>query len=256
MILTVKGTPSFRLDSRFVVLSCIFCSPGCAADNAVIDAHARSGGGRASAERAEALLAELESRAKAGDASLRPTTRTYNAAILAWKNCGGEPDAALRAEALLRRMNDAHKGGDEGCRPDRVTLNSIIGVWAASASENSAERAEQFLTFMERSAARGDASLKPDAFTYNSCIAAHTRRNSPRQALRLYERMKARRESGGGGGTGEHDVDDEVNGAWPDSITHMMIRRALASSRDAIDPLEASRIEREISRYGDEATAL
>lgn len=215
---------------------------GPAADNAVIDAHARSGGGRAAAERAEVLLSELESRAQAGDASLRPTTRTYNAAILAWKNSGGDPEAPVRAEALLRRMNDAHKGGDAGCQPDRVTLNSIIGVWAGSASVNSAERAEQFLTFMERAAERGDASLQPDAFTYNSCIAAHTRRNSPRQALRLYERMKSRH-------------DDEGNGARPDSITHTIIRRALASCRDEIDPLEASRIEREISGYG-EATAL
>jgi pentatricopeptide repeat protein len=220
----------------------------------VIDAHARSGGGRAAAERAEALLAELESRARAGDESLRPTTRTYNAAILAWKSSGGgEPDAPIRAEALLRRMNEAHKGGDEGCRPDRVTLNSIIGVWAGSASENSAERAEQFLTFMERAAERGDVSLRPDAFTYNSCIAAHTRRNSPHQALRLYERMKARHEKSGGCG-GENEYANDV--ARPDSITHTMIRRALASCRDALDPLEASRIESEISRFGEEAAAL
>jgi pentatricopeptide repeat protein len=213
-----------------------------------MDAHARSGGGRAAAERAEALLDELEAAAGAGDPSLRPRARTYNAAILAWKN-SGDPDAPRRAERLLRRMNDARKSGaDPDCRPDRVTLNSIIGAWASSPDDAGAVRAERFLRFMEGSASRGDVpSLEPDAFTYSTCITAYARRNRLRDACRVFRRMRSRRlEQGGGGFNG---------GLRPDRITAGMLRRALAASRRRspgggdLDPDEARRIEADLARF-------
>lgn len=221
------------------------------ADNAVMDAHARSGGGRIAAERAEALLDELEARATAGDPSLRPRTRTYNAAILAWKN-SGDPEAPQRAELLLRRMNDAYKSNNSDCKPDRVTLNSIIGAWANSLDDAGAERAERYLRFMEGSTERGDdPSLKPDAFTYNSCIAAYARRNRLRDACRVFGRMRKMYEEGG-------DVD-----LRPNRITAAMLRRALASSRTrpggddtVLAPEETLRIEADIALFetGESAT--
>ena len=149
----------------------IYAKPTTLFYNAVIDAHARSHGGREAAERAEVLLDEIEVRGRVGDSELCLTTRSYNAAILAWKNSNCT-DAPERAEALLKKMNARYKAGDEVCRPDRVTINSIIGVWARSHQPRAALRAEEFLQFMEKLYEAGDPMIKPDRYSYNTVIDA------------------------------------------------------------------------------------
>jgi pentatricopeptide repeat protein len=190
--------------------------------NAVMDAHARSHRGRQAALRAEALLLELETRCRAGDSELAPTTRSYNAAILAWKN-SNSTDAPQRAEALLKRTNERYGAGDETCRPDRVTINSIISVWANSCQEAAPERAEAFLRFMEKLYYEaGDESLKPDSYSFNSVIAAYSSSSSPQAAHRaeaLYETMKRLHEAG------DRDLK-------PDIITLTSLRHAWRRSHD------------------------
>lgn len=61
----------------------LYAKPTVSFYNSVVDALARSHGGRASALRAEVLLAEIEQRGRAGDLELSLTTRSFNAAILA-----------------------------------------------------------------------------------------------------------------------------------------------------------------------------
>jgi PPR repeat len=188
--------------------------------NAVIDAQARSNGGLEAAERAEALLQEMEVRGRVGDSELGLTTRSFNAAILAWKNSNA-PDAPERAEALLKKMNAKYKAGDEKCRPDRVTVNSIIGVWAKSSQKGAAVRAEQFLQFMEDLHKSGDP-IKPDRYSYNTVIDAYSRSPDPGSAQRaqaLFERMKALYEAG------ERDV-------RPDLITLSSLRKAWMACSD------------------------
>ena len=157
--------------------------------NAVIDAHARSSSGMAAAERAEALLDEMETRSRAGDASLQPNTRSFNAAILAWMN-SNSTDAPHRAEALLKRMNERYKAGDNECRPDRVTINSIIAVWAKSSDPKGPRRAAGFLEFMESLYQQGEENLRPDSFTFNSCIGAYAKHGDGPGAHDLFERMQ------------------------------------------------------------------
>lgn len=191
--------------------------------NAVMDAHARSKRGRAGALRAEELLKELETRCRAGDSELAPTTRSYNAAILAWKNSNAT-DAPQRAEALLKWMNDRYGAGDNACRPDRVTINSIISVWAKCQQEGASERAETFLKFMEDLYYEaGDQTLKPDTYSFNSVIDAYawsSSQGAARRAEALYERMKQLYEAG----------DQDLQ---PDIITLTSLRNAWSRSEDA-----------------------
>jgi pentatricopeptide repeat protein len=206
--------------------------------NAVMDAHARSKRGRVAALRAEELLKELETRCRAGDSELAPTTRSYNAAILAWKN-SNSTDAPQRAEALLKRMNARYGAGDESCRPDRVTINSIISVWAKCRQEGASERAETFLKFMENLYYQaGDTSLKPDSYSFNSVIDAYSWSSSTGAAHRaeaLYNRMKSLYEAG----------DPDLQ---PDIVTLTSLRNAWARSGDAEAPRKLKRIGYLISK--------
>jgi hypothetical protein len=206
--------------------------------NAVMDAHARSKRGRVAALRAEELLKELETRCRAGDSELAPTTRSYNAAILAWKN-SNSTDAPQRAEALLKRMNARYGAGDESCRPDRVTINSIISLWAKCRQEGASERAETFLKFMENLYYQaGDTSLKPDSYSFNSEIDAYSWSSSTGAAHRaeaLYKRMKSLYEAG----------DPDLQ---PDIVTLTSLRNAWARSVDAEAPRKLKRIGYLISK--------
>mmetsp|Transcript_29251 Transcript_29251/g.32845 ORF Transcript_29251/g.32845 Transcript_29251/m.32845 type:complete len:895 (+) Transcript_29251:105-2789(+) len=171
----------------------IYAKPTTLYYNAVMDGLARSKQGKAAAFRAEKLLDELETRGRAGDPELSPTSRSYNAVILAWKisNC---TDAPNRSEAILKRMNERYGAGDKGCRPDQVTMNSIIGVWANSRQTGAAERAETYLKFMEQLYFEAeDKSLKPDIISYNSVIDAYAWCSSEKGAHRaeeVYNRMQ------------------------------------------------------------------
>ena len=190
--------------------------------NSVIDAHARSHGGRASALRAEVLLAEIEQRGRAGDLELSLTTRSFNAAILAWKN-SNEADAPKMAELLLKKMNERYKAGDKKCRPDRVTINTVIGTWAKSSEEGAALRAEEWLHFLENlnDSDESDDPLKPDRYSYNSVIAAYSRSpmlGAATKAQALYERMQYLYEAG-----------EELR---PDLITYTSLRKAWMASNN------------------------
>jgi pentatricopeptide repeat protein len=205
--------------------------------NAVMDALARSGGGREAALQAETYLQELETRRRAGDVELTPKTRSYNAAILAWMNSNAT-DAPQRAEALLKRMNERYKAGDEDCRPDRWTINHIISVWAKSGEDNASERAETFLNFMEKLYEAGDFSLKPDSITFNSVITAYSHSSSNGAAHRadeLYERMKQLYEAG----------DKDLQ---PDICTLKSLHKAWQQSNSTEAPEKIKQISRLISR--------
>ena len=171
----------------------IYAKPTTLYYNAVMDGLARSRQGKPAALRAEKLLDELETRGRAGDPELSPTSRSYNAVILAWKmsNC---TEAPQRAEAILKRMNGRYRVGDTNCRPDQVTINSIIGVWANSRETGAAERAETYLKFMEQLYYEADdESLKPDSISYNTVIDAYAWCSSTEGAHRaeeVYNRMQ------------------------------------------------------------------
>jgi pentatricopeptide repeat protein len=209
----------------------LYAKPNVLFYNAVIDAHARSNGGSAAAERAELLLDEMETRSRAGDLSLRPTTRSFNAAIFAWKkSCAAE--APQRAEALLKRMNKRYEAGDERCRPDRITLNSIIGVWAKSRQEGAAKQAEEYLGFMESLYEGGDETFKADLYSFNSCIDAFARQGDVKRATALFDRIKSRYEDG----------DTSLK---PNAITLTSLRNAWSNSQDSEDKQrELNRIDK------------
>lgn len=222
--------------------------------NAVMDAHARSNGGRAAAERAEALLDEMESKSLAGDAELRLKTRSFNAALLAWKN-SNDSEAPYRAEALLRRMNDKYKSGDEDCRPDQVTLNTIIACWAKVSALGSsdiarhnctaAERAEAILTFMEMMFYKyGVDSMKPDSYSYNTVIDAYAKSGFPRRADNVYNRMH------------KHFMERGDQDIRPDGYTFTALRSAWQRSKHPVAQIKLQKISDLLNEDGRELDAL
>ena len=209
----------------------------------VIKCLARAGG-RSNAERAGALLTELEARYEDQSSTdkrsseerdrLAPNTIIYNSVLDAYASLrGGE--GIDRAEALLDRMEERRAGGyaDGGVSPDAFTFSSLIKAWtSASASSgkknkgktkyddgekeesssddrrrghpSAAERAQQLLERMEELHRGGDDGVRPNAVVYNSVIAAWAKSGEAGAAERA-EELLARLQQLAQNGGGDDD---------------------------------------------------
>ena len=92
--------------------------------NAVLDAFAKSGGGRDAAERAESILEWMDDLFKLGNSDVKPDTITFNAVIDCWARSGDHRRAAERAEQILNHMDHLHALGNKGIKPDSYTYNT------------------------------------------------------------------------------------------------------------------------------------
>jgi PPR repeat family/Pentatricopeptide repeat domain len=139
--------------------------------NTVLDAWAKSRGGRAAAERAEEILEWMDRLHKSGNQDVKVDTISFNAVLDAWAR-SGDRGAPRRAEQILAHMDELYRNGNSGVKPDRYTYNTLINVWAKSGERGSAARAEQVLSAMEKRLREGDQDFKPNTRTYTSVIDA------------------------------------------------------------------------------------
>lgn len=146
---------------------------------------AKSGGGRASAERAEEILEWMDRLCKQGNKDVGPDTISFNAVLDAWAR-SGDRNAPRRCEQILDHMDELFRAGNPGVKPDTYTYNTLINAWAKSSLPGAASRAEQVLQVMEKRYRDGDTTFKPNTRTYTSVIDAWAK-SSERQAARRCE---------------------------------------------------------------------
>jgi pentatricopeptide repeat protein len=131
--------------------------------SAVLNAYAKSGGGRTAALRAEDLLHQME-------ATLKITTDVcYNSAMECWA-MSNDDDAGRRAQVWLTRLEDNMAKHQKLPHPTRISYNICLKAWARS--KNGALHAHKLL---DRMNAQTDERLKPDKISYSTCMDAYCR---------------------------------------------------------------------------------
>ena len=180
--------------------------------NTVLDAWAKSGGGRQAAERAEEILEWMDRLHKQGNTLVCPDTISFNAVLDAWAR-SGDRVAPRRCEQILDHMDELSRAGNKGVKPDVFSYNgklsvlilspsrrycqscahlkSIIAVLinshAKSGERGSAARAEQVLSIMEKRCRDGDTDFKPNTRTMTSVIDAWAKSGEKGAAQRSYQ---------------------------------------------------------------------
>ena len=76
------------------------------------------------AQRAEALVAEMERRAAEGEGGVRPDVRTWATVLRAWARSGRE-DSAENAQRVLNMMENRYREGTSGVRPNYVCFTTV-----------------------------------------------------------------------------------------------------------------------------------
>ena len=165
----------------------------------MLDAWAKSGGGRKAAERAEEILEWMDRLYKSGNYSVRPDTITFNAVLDAWAR-SGDRMAAHRAEQILDHMDELYREGNQGVKPDTYTYNTLINAHAKSSEKGSAARAEHVLQVMKQRYLDGDGDFKPNTRTHTSVIDAWAKsgeKGAARRAEQILNNMIATFEESG-----------------------------------------------------------
>jgi len=156
--------------------------------NILLDAWSQSSDQR-SVERAEEILAEMESEYARGNRSLKPDVSSYNACIKAYVKNDGRVDAVNKTEAMLSRMVDV-----SGVAPNRRGYNLLLYALANSSLPDAAERAEAVLRKMMDDFMAGDDYVKPDINTFNQVIASLARGRThgfEKRMQSVYEKLLA-----------------------------------------------------------------
>lgn len=213
-----------RMERLYESGKLVGAKPDIVSYNSVLDALAKSGGGRESARLAEEMLDDLEelynsrrqrrrnrsAGAVVGAASsldIRPDVYSYNIVIGAWANCG----YANRAVSLLDRMTRQANKGRTSLRPDATTYNSVLHAWSQSSDRNAAVKALGLLEIMLRlresgggggggSETAATSTNFPDVLSFSTVINAFSKSKYPRKARQsrdLLKRMKHLYETGG-----------------------------------------------------------
>jgi hypothetical protein len=100
-----------------------FAKTHCCPLFSLVDAWAKSGEGVSAAQRAEAILQEMNRIYQTtGQENLRPTTGIFNAVINAWAR-SREKIAPARAEQILQWMHTLHESNPT-IQPDKYTFNT------------------------------------------------------------------------------------------------------------------------------------
>ena len=139
-----------------------------------VDAWARSGEGGPAAQRAEALLQQMNQLYQTGgDENLCPTTGIFNAVINAWAR-SKERIAPVRAEQILNWMQTLNP--KLGVQPDKYTFNTVIHAYAVRGGTDAAVKAQELLARMHKLFHEGNLSSKPDVISYNVVINCWAKR--------------------------------------------------------------------------------
>jgi hypothetical protein len=100
--------------------------------NTVLDAWAKSGGGRSAAERAEEILEWMDRLHKDGNNDVKPDTITFNAVLDAWAR-SGDRMAPHRSEQIVDHMDELYRAGNKGVKPDTYTYNTLVSYYSVRA---------------------------------------------------------------------------------------------------------------------------
>jgi Pentatricopeptide repeat domain/PPR repeat len=147
------------------------------------------------AERAEALVSNMQQR------GLRPNTVVWNSIMSAWVK-SKNPDAVRRTDEMLRMLEaNAAAGLDDDCRPDVISYNTHLHALSSLASPTNdyARRADALLARMEGGMHQGAAaasSVEPNSFSYNIVIDAYARSNRGMAAAHTLRRLIQQRQNG------------------------------------------------------------
>jgi pentatricopeptide repeat protein len=130
--------------------------------SAVLNAYAKSNGGKPAAQRAEQLLHQME-------VSMKVTSDIcYNSIMEAWA-LSGEEDAGRRAQFWLTKLEDNQQKLTLP-QPTRISYNICLKAWARSKhGEFEAHR------LLDRMNIKLPKKLRPDKISYSTCIDAYCR---------------------------------------------------------------------------------
>lgn len=170
-----------------------FCRPDCTTYNAVMNCIAKSNDPSAP-YKVEALLEEIiVVYNQTGDASMRPTNRSFNACVNAWARSKSK-DAPKRIISWISRFQDDFESGRTDAMPNKWTYNSYLQALAKQRNPSSANEAERILTMMEEKSQNFRSNnLKPDVLTYTNvlhCIALSESGDSFQRAYAILSKME------------------------------------------------------------------
>jgi len=197
--------------------------------NSTLEAYAKCGGGRDSAQRAEDLLTRMRhlyNQSKGSNLSgksnpetllfcCHPDTISFNTVIYAWsqinnpsftmsrtkytkKKKAPSPSlgkmAAERTESILNLMFELEsKGSTFNIAPNVLTVNTVIFTWSRSNAKEAPIRATAILDNMIDGHLKGSTGFFPNVYTFSALIntwAQSKRPDAAQKANDLLERMK------------------------------------------------------------------
>jgi pentatricopeptide repeat protein len=135
----------------------------------------------------EELLKRVVDDLRAGNRSIKVTTRLYTIAMNAWAKSGAK-GTAQRAHHIHDAMINIYKEtGDPAIAPSNISYNTLLNAWGKSSDGNGLVMAEQVLQEMIQAWMAGNEDLKPDAITFTTIMSAYSRSNDPNAAQRAEE---------------------------------------------------------------------
>ncbi len=174
-----------------------YCRPDSTTYNAVMNCITK-GNNPSAPYRVEALMEEMvEVYKRKGEASMKPTNRSFNACVNAWARSKSK-EAPQRILSWIRRFEDDFESGRTDAMPNKWTYNSYLQALAKQRTPSSADEAERVLKMMEEKSQNiRSNSCKPDVLTYTNvlhCIALSESDDSFQRAYAILSKM----ENGGG----------------------------------------------------------
>jgi pentatricopeptide repeat protein len=141
------------------------------------------------AEEAERILADMQTRYKAGHENARPNTFVYNS-VLNVLALSGLPE---RAEVLFQQMYQDYIDGNTGAKPGKDTFNTLIKAWAYSKHPESPQKCVEILERMEELEMSGVLSVFPNVASFTItmlCMTFQSRQKGmPQRADEILQRM-------------------------------------------------------------------
>jgi hypothetical protein len=190
------------------------------------------------AERAESILADMQTRFEAGDEKVRPNTVVWNCVLNAWALAG----LPARAEALFQRMYQDFVDGNTSAKPSRDTFNTLIKAWAFAKHAESPQKAVEILERMEELQMSGALNVFPDVVSFTTamlCLSFRSKqRGAPQRAEELLRRMEALHETG-------------RLKEGPNKKSYQVLRKTWQMSKEPFKKERVAAIEREMEeRFG------
>jgi len=139
------------------------------------------------AEYAESIVRDMEERAARGEASVRPSVRTYGSLIQVWAGAASLSNAGAvdRVEQILRHLEDAYEStGDERMRPNFYCYTNAIQGVARSQRPDAPRKAMGIVQRMEYLSDSGEnPEAWPNAYAYCAVLNALAKSRSSGRAV-------------------------------------------------------------------------